>query len=372
MTTAIRGLWLLAALVLASAAVTYLALGTGAVGLRALGGAMDALSLYELSIAVAALAISKACVELPARAFAGDSARILVEVSARVSKLGRFERRTEIALEWQGHRAACDSLRTVACCKRPGGYRVEVQATSLRRGQYALRFVRVRVSDPFGLFSVDRRLPAEGVMVVYPKLVSVGDWVREIERRMRTHCAAQREAEVAPTGGVLPYRPGERLSLIHWPTSLRTGDLYAREMASDTSRPWRVVPWIRPGDPPHLAERVLSVAMSLVAHWQRRGEPVECLLPVDDGERFAWRRCCTFDEAGRALAAVDVSVGTDAPGVEVRGGSRATIWVTAGARESVRPALGPHAVVLSAGGPRWPGGARVARARGLGPYDARA
>lgn len=211
MTTSIRRPWLLTALVLASAAVTCLALGTGAVGLRALGGALDALCLYELSVAMAALAISKTRVEIPARAFAGDSVRIAVEVSTRAPRLGRWERRAEIALEWEGHRAASDSLKTVACCREPGGCRVELEALSLRRGRYALNAVRVRVSDAFGLFSVDRRLPAEGAMVVYPKLVPVGDWVREIERRMRTHEATEREAEVAPTGGVVlsPGRAAE-------------------------------------------------------------------------------------------------------------------------------------------------------------------
>ncbi|WP_367306520.1 DUF58 domain-containing protein [Alicyclobacillus acidocaldarius] len=372
MTTSIRRPWLLTALVLASAAVTCLALGTGAVGLRALGGALDALCLYELSVAMAALAISKTRVEIPARAFAGDSVRIAVEVSTRAPRLGRWERRAEIALEWEGHRAASDSLKTVACCREPGGCRVELEALSLRRGRYALNAVRVRVSDAFGLFSVDRRLPAEGAMVVYPKLVPVGDWVREIERRMRTHEATEREAEVAPTGGVVPYRPGERLSLIHWPTSLRTGDLYAREMASDSVRPWRIVPWIRPGDPPHLAERALSVVLSLVAHGQRGGLPVECIIPAGHGQPAAWRRCRTFDEAGSALAEIDVCVGTAPPSAEVPGGWSATIWVTAGAPESAGPARSRRALVVSPADRREPGDGRVARARGPVPSDARA
>jgi len=366
-----RRLWLLTALVCVSAAVTCLALGTGAVGLRALGGALDALTLYELSVAMAALAISKARVEIPARAFAGDSVRIAVDVSTRSPRLKRWGRRAEIALEWEGHRSPSDGFQSFVWCRGPNGCRVELEVPSLRRGRYALNAVRVRVSDAFGLFSVDRRLPAEGVMVVYPELVPVGRWVREIERWMRIHGIRELEAEVAPTGGVVPYRPGERLSLIHWPTSLRTRDLYVREMASAMVRPWRIAPWIQPGDPPHLAERALSVVLSLFAHGQRGGLPVECFIPRSDGERLAWHRCRTFDEVGAALAEVDVCAGTAPPSSGVPGGRSATIWVTARASEWAGWSRGGRALVVSAADCRV-GDGRGGRAFEPVPSDARA
>lgn len=262
-----------------------------------------------------------------------------------MGRMGRW--RVEIALEWEGRRAACQGWRMARRLQRPGGCSVELQALGLCRGRHVLRSVRVRLTDAFGLLSVERQLPADGEMVVYPRLVPVEAWVLEIERRMPRLDGARSEAEAVPTGGVVPYRSGERVNLIHWPTSLRRGEIYAKETVSGSPQPWRVVLWLGPGDPPHLAERAISVAASLVAHWQARGEPVECLVPVSGRARVAWRRCRTFQAAARALAEVDGSVGMDAAGPVPRGESRAIIWVVVDRREAARLAMGPRAIVLS-------------------------
>ncbi|WP_304458261.1 DUF58 domain-containing protein [Alicyclobacillus sendaiensis] len=347
MTTRVRRPWLLMALLFASVAVTSLALGTGQVGLRALGGALDALCLYELSVVTAAIAISNARAELPPRAFAGESVRIAVEIATRARGVGKWERRAELSLEWEGHREPSDAVNAVAWRKWREGCRVELEACSLRRGRYALSAVRVLWADAFGLVAVERRLPVQRAIAVYPKLVPVDDWVGEIEQRIRAQGLTAREADMAPTGGVAPYRPGERLSLMHWPTSLRTGDLYAREMAAEGLRPWRIVPWIRPGDPPHAAERALSVVLSIFVYGRRRGLPMECVIPAGQGHRPAWRRCRTLDEAGVALADIDLCVGTAPRGADVPQWP-AAVYVTAGTWQGREPTRGGRALVVSA------------------------
>ncbi|WP_067850530.1 DUF58 domain-containing protein [Alicyclobacillus mali (ex Roth et al. 2021)] len=348
MSIALRRSWLVAALILASAFVTSLALGTGAVGVRALAGAMDALSLYELCFAVCAMAISSAQVDLPARASAGDSARVLVDISGRAFGFGLWRRRGEIALEWEEHRVPYDRLGGVASFKRAGGYQVQMEASSLRRGQYRLRGVCVRLSDAFGLLFVEWRLPAEGVMVVYPKVLPAGEWTREVERQVRACERARDDARTVPTGGLVPFRTGERRSLIHWPTSLRMGNLYARELAFDRPRPWLVVPLAEQNDV-FVTEQVLSVAFSLVVHWQRQGQSVECLAPASTDGRATWRRCRTFDEVGRALASVNASATVAAvPRAELRGEWGATIWVTARACDAIARTVDSRAVTVSA------------------------
>ncbi|SIT05892.1 DUF58 domain-containing protein [Alicyclobacillus vulcanalis] len=355
-----RRLWILAPLWLVGACLTYLALGTWSAGLCALAGAVDALFIYELSVVAAARMWSRASVKLPPRAFAGENAQIFVCISALRFAAG-WARHVELELDWRGHRGVGEHLETVATDWRNGTVRAVLKVDSLRRGVYALDSVRVRAGDVFGLISVERRLAAEGKLVVYPALVPVDEAVRALERWMRRQLAARRAADAVPTGGVVPHRPGDRLSVIHWPTSLRTHSLYARERAPEPMS-WRVIPLIHPGDPPDLAERALSMAFSFVAHWQSRGDSVECLVGARGEEGVIVKRCRTAAEAGRALAEVDGSLGTAWPSASMHGEGCATVLVTAAdqAGRKCIAEMGRYTAVVSARDRRDSGGAEIA------------
>jgi uncharacterized protein (DUF58 family) len=103
-----------------------------------------------------------------------------------------------------------------------------------QRGRYRLGPMLLRAGDPFGLWQMQRALPATSAMVVYPLtfalrsfslplgIISGGDALRR-----RTHMATVNAA------GVRDYQPGDSFSRIHWPSTARRDRLIVKEFELD-------------------------------------------------------------------------------------------------------------------------------------------
>jgi len=103
-----------------------------------------------------------------------------------------------------------------------------------RRGGFALGPTTITSGDPFGIFRVSRSYPATASLVVLPMLFPLtqfltppgllpgGKAIRRKSIDITTHAAGVRE-----------YVPGDPMKRIHWPTSVRRGQLMVKEFEQD-------------------------------------------------------------------------------------------------------------------------------------------
>jgi len=109
-----------------------------------------------------------------------------------------------------------------------------VQTVCQRRGRYQLGPMRLRTSDPFGLFALEKPLEATATVVVYPMTADVYDFTLPQgllpggdALRRRTHYVTTNAA------GIRDYAPGDSFSRIHWRSSARRGRLIVKEFELD-------------------------------------------------------------------------------------------------------------------------------------------
>lgn len=99
----------------------------------------------------------------------------------------------------------------------------------LPRGRYAFTDVRAQLDDPFGLERVELRLPNDGTLLVYPRLVDLdGVFTQGIEAHQGRRLAMWRPAGF-DLHSVREYQQGESLRKVHWPTTARRGELMVKD-----------------------------------------------------------------------------------------------------------------------------------------------
>lgn len=129
-----------------------------------------------------------------------------------------------------GHRAS-RVVNSVA----PRSYRGWlVKTRCLERGVFRLGPVSLASGDPFGLFRMERHLPATSQILVYPATVDLpgfeppvgvlpgGDAVRRRAQYITTNVA-----------GIRDYAPGDSFNRIHWPSTARLRQLMVKEFELD-------------------------------------------------------------------------------------------------------------------------------------------
>ncbi len=131
----------------------------------------------------------------------------------------------------------------------PGkAYRWDVRTLCTRRGMFRLGPMLVRSSDPFGLFTFERRFDATSPLVVYPATVPIHISDPPIGRltggpalRRRTHLTTTNAS------GVREYVPGDSLNRIHWRSTARRERLMVKEFELDPLADiWLVIDFFGP------------------------------------------------------------------------------------------------------------------------------
>lgn len=109
-----------------------------------------------------------------------------------------------------------------------------IETPCYRRGEFTLGPITVASGDPFGLFRRTRRLETGGTVLVYPAITPLtsfgklqGDLPGGITRQQRTQYTTPNAS------GVREYQPGDALSRIHWPSSVRQQRLMVKEFELD-------------------------------------------------------------------------------------------------------------------------------------------
>lgn len=144
------------------------------------------------------------------------------------------------------------------------------------RGVHSWEFSELLAGDPLGLVLFQNRVWDASQLVVYPRTVALDTW-QFFPRRVDGSAAAKNSHnhDQSQLVGVREYRPGDRLSMIHWKTSARTGILHSKEFSPLLMDSSLVVldcsasAWEEGFNP--LYEEAVTVAASLVrAAWLQR------------------------------------------------------------------------------------------------------
>ncbi len=122
-------------------------------------------------------------------------------------------------------------------------YTWRVNTICQERGRYQLGPIRLRTSDPFGLFPMERHFPATTNVVIYPLTFDIHQFALPIgilpggdALRRRTHYVTTNAA------GVRDYAPGDSFSRIHWPSTARRDRLIVKEFELDPLADIWIVP----------------------------------------------------------------------------------------------------------------------------------
>ncbi len=214
--------------------------------------------------------------------------------------------------------------------------RIDYTLPHVVRGRYTFAGVRAELSDPFGLQRVVVPLPADGALLVYPRLVRLdrlfsdgGAGIRD-GRRLLLHRPAGFELH-----SVREYVQGESLRTVHWRSTARRGELMVKEL-EDTPRDEIAV--LLDADAHAVAGESFDVqvraAGSILDAYVRRGR--RAVLMVNGAERVVqhvrssesdWRRALELlaaveangraplvsllaEEAGAAARALELTVVT--------------------------------------------------------------
>lgn len=140
---------------------------------------------------------------------------------------------------------------------------------NLPRGVHTWDTVSINSGDPLGLITYQGRVKMPGQIVVYPRTVELQARYF-FPRRAEGSAMARKTLTQGLTQlvGVRDYRPGDRLSLIHWKSTAKTNQLYSKEFEPLLMNSSLVVldcsadAW-KPGHDPAFEEAV-SVAASLI------------------------------------------------------------------------------------------------------------
>ncbi len=123
-----------------------------------------------------------------------------------------------------------------------------------KRGVYRWHEVQIRTATPLGLFWCRRSWNAPAMAIVYPTVLPLTSCplVDELGKEESIQLYSDRRSHSATedlTKALRPYRVGDPIRLIHWPTSARFGELQVRELevftgsqeiiiCLDSSTPW--------------------------------------------------------------------------------------------------------------------------------------
>ncbi|MBI4730592.1 MAG: DUF58 domain-containing protein [Chloroflexi bacterium] len=103
-----------------------------------------------------------------------------------------------------------------------------------RRGAYPLGPTLISAGDPFGLFPVEKHIPAADTLVVLPMAFPISEFppppgILPGGKTIRT-----KTADVTPhAAGVREYVPGDPMKRIHWPSTARRGRFMVKEFEQD-------------------------------------------------------------------------------------------------------------------------------------------
>jgi len=155
-----------------------------------------------------------------------------------------------------------------------GGHKTrkwKVLAKALRRGRFHLGPIVLRSGDPFGLYGTRAEVPADALLLVYPRVVGLPYWTLPGSFLEGNVLTGQRSLQsTSMVMGIREYQPGDAMNRIHWPSSVRHRKLHVKEFELDkTADLWLYLDleerWHSGEGEDSSEERCVTVAASVVA-----------------------------------------------------------------------------------------------------------
>jgi uncharacterized protein (DUF58 family) len=103
-----------------------------------------------------------------------------------------------------------------------------------QRGAFAMGPTQLTTGDPFGLFRSSKENPAVQTLIVLPMLFELQSFTLPPGLLPGGQVIRRRSADITPhAAGVREYIHGDAMKRIHWPTSIRRGQLMVKEFEQD-------------------------------------------------------------------------------------------------------------------------------------------
>ncbi len=146
-----------------------------------------------------------------------------------------------------------------------------------RRGLRVLDGFEVRTGFPFGVLIRGRRLPVQGRITVYPRLLDV----RPLLRRLAENGPGPRERKRRGQGGGLykirDFQGGDSTRFIHWKSTAKLGQLMVKDFLAEDELPAQLLfsRFLPAGDEKSRQqfERAVSCLASLGRYFRQQGRP---------------------------------------------------------------------------------------------------
>jgi len=103
-----------------------------------------------------------------------------------------------------------------------------------KRGAYNLGPTQITTGDPFGLFIIRKKFPSREQFLIFPKIHEISDFVYPPGLLPGGQVIRRKSPDITPhAAGVREYVHGDAMKRIHWPTSIRRGQLMVKEFEQD-------------------------------------------------------------------------------------------------------------------------------------------
>jgi len=103
-----------------------------------------------------------------------------------------------------------------------------------QRGGYSLGPTTISSGDPFGIFRTSKQFPALNELIVFPMLFQVREFLSPPGLLPGGRVIKRKSIDITPhAAGRREYVHGDPVKRIHWPTSMRRGQLMVKEFEQD-------------------------------------------------------------------------------------------------------------------------------------------
>ena len=128
--------------------------------------------------------------------------------------------------------ASGSRLITILRARQKQSYAVRMWLT--RRGGFPLGPTIVTISDPLGLFRVEKKFEASKSVTVLPMIFPITSFLSPPGLLPGGRVIRRKSTDITPhASGVREYSSGDPMKRIHWPTSIRRGQLMVKEFDQD-------------------------------------------------------------------------------------------------------------------------------------------
>jgi uncharacterized protein (DUF58 family) len=169
-----------------------------------------------------------------------------------------------------------------------GSFDWHTTARCSRRGRYELWPPSMEISDPFGIFKMEKKTSETRTVTVYPKvkeLTMTDVSSRAVASANNRHFKSGSGEDIS---NVREYTAGDSLSRVHWRSTAHHGRLMVKDFAIDRSRSiWIVLDMFRKPDRNSSTdletEAAVSVAASLAKYYLEKGNSLGFITEGDSG-----------------------------------------------------------------------------------------